>query len=327
MIWTLLACFALLIFSGLFSGSETGVYSVSRVKLRYQLDQHDKSKKNIRARLLNWLVSPVTPTIIAILIGNNLAAEILTSNIESLLHSDGITSIIITMIIVTPLLLIFAEFLPKYYFRRHANVIMYDVTWFLAALRILMVVPIFIASIFTRIVQYIIGGERTAIWEPHTSRLNLRTFLHSKDTGHDITPLQSQLVDRIMALERIDLRYSKVIKPITDVATLDASATLHAARTSLKAPYYARYVVVDHKAGLPIGYISAMTMLTGGDTDCIGDLAQPLPTLNEHTSVADALQRLHKEGVDLALVTNAADTPTSILFRSDCLRVLARLDD
>ena len=50
---TLIVC--LLIASAFFSGSETGLYSLSRVKLRYRADQGDR-----RARCLSALTNPPT---------------------------------------------------------------------------------------------------------------------------------------------------------------------------------------------------------------------------------------------------------------------------
>ena len=68
--WFNMLC--LLILSALCSGSETGIYSINRVKLRYRLDQNE-----FRARILHWLVTPIGPTIICILLGNNIAAQLL----------------------------------------------------------------------------------------------------------------------------------------------------------------------------------------------------------------------------------------------------------
>ena len=61
----LIQVLALLWISAVFSGSETGIYSLSRVKLRYRLTQGDQ-----RAMAMQRLTEPVGPTIITILIGN-----------------------------------------------------------------------------------------------------------------------------------------------------------------------------------------------------------------------------------------------------------------
>jgi CBS domain containing-hemolysin-like protein len=126
-------------------------------------------------------------------------------------------------------------------------------------------------------------------------------------------------------LERIDCTYSKVIKPLADMHRLDGGATVAVTRNALDGPYYQRYVITDHDTGRPLGWISAATLVTADGSSPLAELARPMPTLPATTSLAVALQRMHQQGADLALVADPDGQPTSVLFRNDCLRVLAKL--
>ncbi|MFW5830587.1 MAG: CNNM domain-containing protein, partial [Planctomycetota bacterium] len=199
MIIDLLLILIFLFYSALFSGSEIGLYSFSRVKLRYQLEHGIR-----RAQVLRWLSEPPGPTIITILIGNNIAALLLTSTTEHLFAHAGAWSVLITTLVLTPVVLLFGEFLPKYAFRMHANSLMYQLSYTLAALRILCWLPMVVAHQGTRLLQWLLGSQQEELWEPHTSRTNLRRFLNAETSGHGLTPVQKQLIDRVMALERPD---------------------------------------------------------------------------------------------------------------------------
>ncbi|MFW5830366.1 MAG: hypothetical protein ACOCXA_08920, partial [Planctomycetota bacterium] len=118
----------------------------------------------------------------------------------------------------------------------------------------------------------------------------------------------------------------KVSKAVSVLASLDSAATIAASRNSLEAPFFTRYLVIDHTTATPIGYISAATLATADGRSTVGEFAQPLPVLDRRTGLAIALQRMHQQGSDLALLTDENGQATGVLFRNDCLRVLVRLE-
>ncbi len=316
--WFNMLC--LLILSAIFSGSETGMYSINRVKLRYRLDQGE-----FRARLLNWLATPMSPTIICILLGNNVAAQLLATITEHQFNNLGPYSVLVTTFILTPIVLIFAEFLPKYFFRIRANDIVYKTVLVLAFFRILLSPFIFLANIITTAFQILLHAKREPVWEPHTSEGNLRNFLKAKTTGHDLTEVQQQLVNRIMALDRTMVTYEGVSKPLAGLASLDGQATVAAAKNSLGPTFYTRYIVTEHNSGKPIGYVSAATLVCADDTEKIRDIIQPMPNIPANITVQNALQQLHAAGADMALIADSNEKNLRILFRGDCVRVLANM--
>jgi len=110
-IWTIAAIFGLLLLSAFFSGSETALTAVSRAKLRRMADQGSRA-----ARRVIRLTDDSETLIGAILIGNNvvniLAASLATSLALSLFGDSGVA---IATLVMTVLVMIFAEVLPKTY--------------------------------------------------------------------------------------------------------------------------------------------------------------------------------------------------------------------
>ena len=108
LIFLVSALIFLLILSGLFSGSETGMMAANKIKLK---NLSKKSKKSAK-RALELLKKP-DQLLSAILVGNNFA-NILASAIVTLImieHFGG--NVLLGSIILTIVILIFSEITPK----------------------------------------------------------------------------------------------------------------------------------------------------------------------------------------------------------------------
>lgn len=110
-IWlTAVAILVLIVLSGFFSGSETALTAVSRGRMKQLANLGDK-----RASSVNILTENKERLIGALLIGNNLI-NVMSSALATtlLLKIFGESGVIYATILMTVLLVIFAEVLPKY---------------------------------------------------------------------------------------------------------------------------------------------------------------------------------------------------------------------
>lgn len=103
--------FVLLMTSGFFSGTETALTAASRGRLRSNADRGDKG-----AALALKIKEDEERFIGAILMGNNIANVVATSLATALLTKIfGVNGVIYASLVMTALILIFAEVLPKTY--------------------------------------------------------------------------------------------------------------------------------------------------------------------------------------------------------------------
>lgn len=111
MAWTAVAILGLLACSGFFSGSETALTATSKARM-LSLEKD----KDARARRVNHLIADRESLIGAILLGNNLV-NILAASLASavFLAMFGEAGVPIATLVMTLLVLIFAEVLPKTY--------------------------------------------------------------------------------------------------------------------------------------------------------------------------------------------------------------------
>ena len=100
----------LIILSGFFSGCETALTAVSKLKI------HQLEKKDSRAKVISFLKSQKEKLIGTLLLGNNLVNTLATAIATSLIinySNDNEKAVIYSTCIMTVLILIFGEVLPK----------------------------------------------------------------------------------------------------------------------------------------------------------------------------------------------------------------------
>ncbi|MDD4556007.1 MAG: CNNM domain-containing protein [Alphaproteobacteria bacterium] len=118
MISASIAVFLLLCLSAFFSGSETSLTGASKA---YMLDK-EKNEDSSRAKIINKLFEKRDNIIITTLLGSNLANTLATSLSTSILISMfGNEGVAYATIIMTVLVLIYTDMLPKTYAVRNAN--------------------------------------------------------------------------------------------------------------------------------------------------------------------------------------------------------------
>ena len=108
--------------AGSFAGSETGLYRLSRLRLRLGIE-----KKRLPFIMLSRCIHDSTGLLLTLLIGNNLshylATSIITYMLSSKLGTQHLTGIFATLLTV-PILFVFAELIPKNLFFYRADILM-----------------------------------------------------------------------------------------------------------------------------------------------------------------------------------------------------------
>jgi len=116
MIWATLALFLVgMLLSAFFSGTETGMYRVSRTRLVLDaLDGYWLSRGMV------WLLNHPTIFVATALVGNNIANYLVSLSIVMLASTwgtaQGIAAEMLGTILMTPVVFVFGELLPKYLF-------------------------------------------------------------------------------------------------------------------------------------------------------------------------------------------------------------------
>ena len=309
--------FAVLILVGLlgsafYSGMETGLYTINRVRLTVRAGHGDGN-----AAWLERIIGRPIMMLTVLLLGNNIANYASSFGITGLLDTAGISpvgTIFINAAILIPLLFIFAEVLPKELWRTQTDRWSYRGAPVLRAtsrvLTAVGLVPLVAA------VAKLTGTDSSSMVSSSKNRL-AQLLREGVDAGV-LSESQVTLLDRAMAMQ--DLNVTGEMVPWTDVRTLAADLRGDVRLDALEGHNYTRRPVLEHD-GRVIGVVSVLDILLDPDQSTRRLMTAPL-SLAATTSVPEALESLRTAGQTIAIVNDAGNRPVGIVTMKDLVEVL-----
>jgi len=300
--------------SALYSGLETGAYSLNRVRLHVRQHQGDRA-----ARRLVRLVEDRSRLLGTILIGNNLANYLGTSALGVIFAGYGWSDtrvIFLNIAIVTPMLFVFGETLPKDLFAAFSDRLMYRLAWFLKASAAVFKWTGMLAMVqlVTRSVIRISGGKsRTQPLHPR----RLMNWLVRETVGLGLlSEQQSQIIDRVLAMT--SRRVMDEMTPWNRVQKIHDTAATDELWRRARQSERTRYPIVNYK-NQPVGVLNIDHALRHPPEQCppVRELMSPLVTLDRNLDIRTALRKLQAWRCSMAVVTAAHQHPVGVVTIKD----------
>lgn len=292
----------LIILAGLIAGSETGLYQLSRLKLRIQAN-----KKRFLFITLTKIVRDSSSMLLSMLVTMNIIHYFITSLVIYIL----ITKLQITnnaelyaTLITAPLLFIYCELIPKNIFFYRAD----SILPFLAPVLFLFhkfltycgIVPLLkaFANYFAKLTGSH-SASNTII--RNSQRHHIEALI--KDT-HDeglLSPVQTEMINRIVRIPTVSLH--SVMIPInrTQMVPINISKT---ALTDIfsKIPF-TRLLVYDRFMDDIVGFIEIYDCLScDNNFDNLKDFLKPIRKINTSTPFTQAVKIMQQEQLKIALI-------------------------
>lgn len=291
--------------SALFSGVETGIYTVNRVRLHLRDHQGQRS-----AQVLRHLLNRPTATLGTLLIGNNVANYMGSSALTVIVTAAGageLQAIALNVALVTPLLFIFGETLPKDLFSAHADRLTYffarPLLWLRRLCTVTGLLPLIL--LVSRGVSALL--RMPASTQPFHPRRMVGSLVREA-AGHGVlSDEQSAIVERVLALAGDRVRDEMVPWPaVVKVSVTDPPARLWELADTTS---FSRFPALDG-AGKVVGVVSLYDALLHLPEECppIAELARPVPALGPGEPLRAALAKLQREHARLALVAERGQT-------------------
>ncbi|WP_455372895.1 HlyC/CorC family transporter [Limibacillus halophilus] len=232
LIFSLLSIAGLLVLSAFFSGSETSITAASRPRMHTLEQQGDE-----RAKTVNDLWAHKDKLIGGILLGNNLVNILASALATSLLITYfGEAGVAYATVVMTLLVLIFSEVLPKTYAIHHADRMALAVA---GPLRILVSVlsPIVVfVQLVVRLTLRIFGVRLDMHLAQEVREEELRGAIELHHGPSEEVRAERQMLRSILDLA--DLEVSEVMTHRRNVVAIDASQeTTRIIDQALSAPY------------------------------------------------------------------------------------------
>jgi len=251
--WRLLALLLLLILSGFFSGSETALLSLDKLRVLF-LQQRQYHNADKLAKLLDHPDRLLS----GILVGNNLvniaASVIATGLFVSYFGDQGEW---LTVLVLTPVLLIFSEVCPKTYAAQYPEKMSFLVLnpirlviWILAPV-------IFVVSSTSRLMTSFIRKKDAESFS--VSEDEIRAMIEVGEESGAVAAEQRKMLHGIFDLS--ETRVRDIMIPRTEMTGVDISADFHEVLTVARTTRHSRFPVYSDDLDTIVGVIHSKDIL------------------------------------------------------------------
>lgn len=207
-----------LVLKGFFSGSEIAIVNSDKIKLRHRAKQGDKGA-GLVLRMFR------TPEMIlgTTLVGTNVATVTITT-IGTLIFIDlfGEVGDLISVLVLTPILLVFGEIVPKSVFQQKANKIVGYIVYGLRAATYIFYPVVFVFSRIARFAARLVGGG--AKKNVFITREELGVLLDMSETPSGTGRVDRNSIRRIIRFA--DTTVGQAMIPLADVVGYSESRSL-----------------------------------------------------------------------------------------------------
>ncbi len=320
----LLAALMVLV-AGLFAGSETGIYRLSRLRLRLGVE-----RGKWPAILLAKAMQDSSGLLLSLLVGTNLAHYVATSLITGLFLGfvgSARAAELYAMVVAAPLLFVFSELIPKNVFLHRAN--------FLTSL----VAPLLYAShqfftwcgavpllkLMSRLFARLVGSAVSPKAMMATSQSHqVRAILRDTQEEGILSDVQAQMIDRIANIPGVHLH--TVMVPLNLVQAVEMHTNRTALLKALEKQAWTRLLVWHSTPFEIVGFINVYDVLGSGEE--FADLWKfllPLRRLDGDTSITEAINIMRREQLRIVLVTRQRgrrEVPMGIVTMKDLVEEL-----
>lgn len=304
--------------SALFSGIETGCYRINRVRLYVRASQG-----NTAARILDKLINKPASLLGTLLIGNNVANYLGTAALGVMLGALALPvwqAVLINTVLVTGVLFVFGETLPKDLFAAHADRLMYPFARPLSALRwvftVTLVLPLVV--LLSRIAVRLVGGGKAKALTP---RKRVGEMVNWGAGLGLLSDEQTAIAQRALAMSTRTL--GSEATPWSAAQTVRDNATDQQLRQLAGRSKRSRFPVLDAQGKLVgvVEMLDALLLPPGTNKPALAAAIAPL-VLPSTTPVREALAHLQREHLGLAIVTGPGGRPMGIVTVKDLVEPL-----
>jgi len=285
------------------SGAETGIYCLNPVRLRVRAEQGSAA-----ARKLTRLMERRDELVMTMLIGTNVTDYLASACVAALLIRAAVNARFIelyTMLILTPIILVFAGIIPKDWFRRRCDQLMYlasgPLTWFRRAA--VAIGLIWLLRSITRLAMRCVDPRRAAPADvlPHT---RMRRLISEGAARGGLTAFQRATMERVLRVSQV--RLSDVMTPRKRCASvprdIPRADLLRIARMS----HFSRLPVYERDPHTVVGVINVYDVITDREQRPIAEYLRDVVRLPGDCSVPAAMVRLQRAREVMAIVEDSA---------------------
>ena len=309
----IIAIIFLLFMSFFFSGSETALTATNKMRLKSKANSGDA-----RAQKLLKLVEKPSVFITTILIGNNIANILLPTLVTTMAIEYGL-SVALLSAIVTVVIIIFGEVIPKSvaaaFPERIAYLVRPIIQFLVVALRPITVILNAMTDSITRALSK--GEVQTA----SVSKDELMAIVDLADSEGELLSDESYRITATLNFQKLNVK-DVMTTPRTEVVAVQKDTSFDDVRDLVISEMYTRYPVYDENQDDIVGVFHSKYLLQWSlePEKTLMDFADKDPLrVDEFESVNKVLRKMSRERKHLAIVIDEYGGTEGILTHEDII--------
>ncbi len=320
-IWlTLTGSIFFLFTEGFFSGSEIGIVSSDKMRLR-----HDAAKGSRGARLALKMLEKPEWLLSTTLVGTNISIVANSTLVTALmLELFGEQGSVLAVMLVAPLIWVFGEIVPKSVFQQRANSITPIVIFPLRFFSILFSPILIIFAFLSKLLAKLAGGHHDR--NPFTIREEITTMMQMPAQGGDIQAVEKTMIRRMFNFSETSV--ADIMVPLIDVVAVEKGLTCGEAVRVASERAHVRLPVYEERVDRVVGLLYALDLLGLDPATPISEHIHPVRYLPGSKSIKDLMMEFRKSGEVVAVVVDEFGGAEGIITIEDIMEeVVEELQD
>ncbi len=314
----IIALFILFAFFGLsvfFSGMETGLISIDRLKL-----EQDAKEDKLKKKLLSFIEEP-NRYLGVTLIGNNIAV-VAVSTIFTVYFAKLLpVSMFVSTLLLAGIMLIFAEIIPKSLSRDNANRLVSTVFPILYFFYLILKPFIVLINFFYIFLSKYFGLERDNRYS-FLTREDLAIILSESSLGDSLQKPQRDMLEEV--LEFNELNAKNVMTPRTDIVAISNDTPVNEIIELARQESYTRYPVYEQEIDNIIGILIIYDLIKQNDSSELraADFIREAYFVPETMDLNSLLKEMQIQRKSMAVVVDSFGGTAGIVTIEDILEEL-----
>ncbi len=311
---TILVMVLCLVAEAFFSGSEIGVVSADRMKLRHQAAQGSRGAALALQMLAKpeWLLSTT-------LVGTNIAVVTNTTMATALMiQLFGERNSWLAIVLVAPLIWIFGEIVAKSVFQQRADAITPRAIFVLRAASIVFLPILAVFSVLTKVLTRLLGGD--ASHNPFTLREEIAAMMEMSAVEGDIPPRERSMIRRVFNFG--ETTAGDIMVPLIDVIGIASNGTCGEARRLALDHAHKRLPVYEDRIDRIVGTLNVLDLLQEDRESPIAPHIRETRFVPNTVSVETLLSDIRRGSGFTAVVIDEFGGAEGIVMLEDILEVI-----
>jgi len=240
--------------SAFFSATETAYSSVNRIRLKNYVDEKRRGSKKAF-----YITEHFDNALSTILVGNNIV-NIAAASIASKVASDlvgGNAGLVISTFVMTLLILVFGEVLPKSFAKENAETFSLRVSGVLFTLMKILTPVTYLFSLLKAVAAKLINSKNDT---PSVTEEEIKVMVDLSEEEGVIDNKEKELVHR--SLDFNDILVGEILTPRTDMIAVEVNDSIEKIRDMFLEERFSRVPVYEENIDNIIGILSEREFLS-----------------------------------------------------------------